>query len=85
MTMVTTQTQLHKQNKKSTTSQQQAISVMASAATSTKQVSEKQKNKKQRGTQQSLAECESERDLAAIGLRTKDTPETTNSTQACSS
>ena len=52
MTMVTTQTQLHKQNKKST-SQQQAISVMASAATSTEQVSEKQKNKKQRGTQQS--------------------------------
>ena len=44
---------------------------MASAATSTKQVSEKQKNKKQRGTQQSLAECESERDLATIGLTVK--------------
>ena len=49
-------------------------------------VSEKKKNqktKKQRGTQQLQIVCEgvSERDLAAIGLTTKDSPETTNSTE----
>ena len=72
----------HKESKKST-SQQQAISVMTSATTSSEQVSEKQKNKKQRGTQQLQVVCEwvSERDLAAIGLTTKHSPETTNSTE----
>ena len=56
---------------------------MTSARTSTEQVSEKQNRKKQRGTQQLqvVSERVSERDLATIGLRTKDSPETTNSTE----
>ena len=59
--MMTTQTQLHKQNKKST-SQRQTILVITSATTRTEQVSESKKqrtkDKKQRGKQQSLAENE---------------------------
>ena len=44
----------------------------------------KRNNKKQRGTQQLQVVSErivSERDLAAIGLTTKDSPEITNSTE----